>query len=175
MNFDIKDVKSWANIHKLKVGDKGYFFNNIISFRALNIDHVQCGKIRYIDENWGRCFKPDFDNFNSYYFFLPLEAVKEDKPKEKKYRPFKDLNEIQSVLCGGDVTKYAFFDVGTHLTVRRKGERNRKQVILTTSIEYKDGHLYLINNRRLNEWFNYFELLVNDTWVPFGIEVKEND
>lgn len=61
------------------------------------------------------------------------------------------------------------------INVRHKGERNRKQVILTTSIEYKDGHLYLINNRRLDEWFNYFELLVNDAWVPFGIEVKEND
>lgn len=25
MNFDVKDVKSWANIRELKVGDKGYF------------------------------------------------------------------------------------------------------------------------------------------------------
>ena len=24
MNFDIKDVKSWANRHDVKVGDKGY-------------------------------------------------------------------------------------------------------------------------------------------------------
>ncbi len=175
MNFDIKDVKSWSNIHELKVGDKGYFFNSIISFRALNIDHVQCGKIKYMDKNWGRCFKSDLDAFNSYFFFLPLNAVKVDKPKEKKYRPFKNLNEIQYVLCGGDVTKYAFFDVGTHLTVRRKNERNREQVILTISIEYMDGHLYLINYRRLDEWFNDFELLVNDTWGPFGIEVEDNE
>ena len=174
MIFDVKDVKSWANIHELKVGDKGYFFNSIISFRALNIDYVQCGKIKYMDKNWGRCFKSDVDDFNSYFFFLPLNAVKVDKvDKPEKYRPFKNLNEIQSVLCGGDVTKYAFFDVGTHLTVRRKDERNREQVILTTSIEYMDGHLYLINHRRLDEWFNNFELLVNDAWVPFGI--KEND
>lgn len=25
MNFDVKDVKSWANRHDVKVGDKGYF------------------------------------------------------------------------------------------------------------------------------------------------------
>ena len=175
MNFNAKDVKSWANIRELKVGDKGYFFNSISSFRGLNIDRVQCGKIKYMDKNWGRCFKSDLDAFNSYFFFLPLNAVKVDKPKEKKYRSFKSLNEIQSVLCGGDVTKYAFFDVGTHLTVRRKDERNREQVILTTSIEYKDGHLYLINHRRLDEWFNNFELLVNDAWVHFGIEVEEDE
>ncbi len=175
MKFDIKDVKSWANIRELKVGDKGYFFNSISSFRGLNIDRVQCGKIKYMDENRGRCFKSDVDDFNSYYFFLPLNAVKVDKPKEKKYRPFKNLNEIQSVLCGGDVTKYAFFDVGTHLTVRRKDERNREQVILTTSIEYMDGHLYLINDHGLDEWFNNFELLVNDAWMPFGVKVEEDD
>lgn len=112
---------------------------------------------------------------NRYSFFLPLDAVKEDKSKEKKYRPFKNLNEIQSVLHGGDITKYAFFDVGTHLTVRHKDERNREQVILITSIEYMDGYLYLINDRGLDEWFNNFELLVNDAWVPFGVEVEEDE
>lgn len=29
MNFDIKDVKSWANRHDVKVGDEGYFADSI--------------------------------------------------------------------------------------------------------------------------------------------------
>lgn len=169
MNFDVKDVKSWYNRHDVKVGDEGYVANGISEFRELNIDDAKCGKVSYIDNNWNLCFKSDVDPFTCYAFFLPLKAVK------KKYRPFKNLNEIQSVLCGGDITKYAFFAVGSHLTVRRKDEINKEQAILTTSIEYMDGHLYLINHRRLDEWFNNFELLVNDTWVPFGIEVKEDD
>lgn len=168
MNFDIKDVKSWANRHDVKVGDEGYFADEI---EELKTENNRTRMIAEIFDDHAFCFRTPT---NRYSFFLPLDAVKEDKPK-KKYRPFKNLNEIQSVLCGGDVTKYAFFDVGTHLTVRHKDERNREQVILITSIEYIDGYLYLINDRGLDEWFNNFELLVNDTWVHFGIEVKDDE
>lgn len=168
MNFDIKDVKSWANRHDVKVGDEGYFADEIEELKA---EDNRTRRISEILDDHAFCFRTPT---NRYSFFLPLDAVKEDKPK-KKYRPFKNLNEIQSVLCGGDVTKYAFFDVGTHLTVRHKDERNREQVILITSIEYMDGYLYLINDRGLDEWFNNFELLVNDTWVHFGIEVKDDE
>lgn len=172
MKFDIKDVKSWANRHDVKNNDKGYFAKSISQLQ--NDKHVEFTTVYSINDDMGTCFIPKGWG-TGFDFFLPVDAVKEDKPKEKKYRPFKNLNEIQSVLCGGDVTKYAFFDVGTHLTVRRKNERNREQVILTISIEYMDGHLYLINYRRLDEWFNDFELLVNDTWGPFGIEVEDNE
>ena len=165
MNFDVKDVKSWYNRHDVKKGDEGYFADSI---EELKTEDNLTRTIEDIYDDEAFCFRTPT---NRYSFFLPLDAVKADK----KYRPFKDLSEIQSVLCGGDVTKYAFFDVGTHLTVRRKDERNREQVILTTFIEYMDGHLYLINHRRLDEWFNNFELLVNDDWVPFGIEVKEDE
>ena len=168
MNFDIKDVKSWANRHDVKVGDEGYFADEI---EELKTENNRTRMIAEILDDHAFCFRTPT---NRYSFFLPLDAVKEDKPK-KKYRPFKNLNEIQSVLRGGDVTKYAFFDVGTHLTVRHKDERNREQVILITSIEYIDGYLYLINDRGLDEWFNNFELLVNDTWVHFGIEVKDDE
>lgn len=168
MKFDIKDVKSWYNRHDVKVGDEGYFADEI---EELKTENNRTRMIAEILDDHAFCFRTPT---NRYSFFLPLDAVKEDKPK-KKYRPFKNLNEIQSVLCGGDVTKYAFFDVGTHLTVRHKDERNREQVILITSIEYMDGYLYLINDRGLDEWFNNFELLVNDTWVHFGIEVKEDE
>lgn len=168
MKFDVKDVKSWYNRHDVKVGDEGYFADEI---EELKTENNRTRMIAEILDDHAFCFRTPT---NRYSFFLPLDAVKEDKPK-KKYRPFKNLNEIQSVLCGGDVTKYAFFDVGTHLTVRHKDERNREQVILITSIEYMDGYLYLINDRGLDEWFNNFELLVNDTWVHFGIEVKDDE
>ena len=176
MNFDIKDVKSWYNRHDVKVGDDGYVSSDINTLQDdLKSGIAQIRIICHVRDDDVECFScKAFGSIRNYGFFLPVEAVKEDKPK-KKYRPFKNLNEIQSVLRGGDVTKYAFFDVGTHLTVRHKDERNREQVILITSIEYMDGYLYLINDRGLDEWFNNFELLVNDTWVHFGIEVKDDE
>lgn len=33
MNFDIKDVKSWANRHDVKVGDEGYLSDHISYLR----------------------------------------------------------------------------------------------------------------------------------------------
>lgn len=188
MNFDVKDLKSWANRHDVKIKAVTGFFGNSLSEIDNEIRRYNKGEkdrlheLYKISDNGCYCFgyamyfadTGAFGGTQTFAFFLPLDAVKKDRP-EKKYRPFKNLNEIQSVLCGGDVTKYAFFDVGTHLTVRRKNERNREQVILTISIEYMDGHLYLINYRRLDEWFNDFELLVNDTWGPFGIEVEDNE
>lgn len=185
MNFDIKDVKSWATRHDVKIKSVTGFFGDSLSEvddeirKYIRGDKDRLHELYKINDNGCFCFgyaqyfadTGAFAGTNNSAFFLPLKAVK----KEKIYRPFKNLSEIQSVLSGGDITKYAFFDIGSPINVRRKGEKNRKQVILTTSIEYKDGHLYLINNRKLDEWFNYFELLVNDTWVPFGIEDKEND
>lgn len=180
MNFDIKDVKSWANIHKLKVGDKGYFFNSISSFRALNIDQIQCGKIRYIDENWGRCFKPDFDNFNSYYFFLPLDAVKEDKP-EKKYRSFEDAYELYKFLLPNtSLTRKDFSNkllLNFPITHRKRDTRNFTTTELITSVEVAvidSCHLTTINGKELEYWFANYEITNADgKWQPFGVEVNE--
>lgn len=169
MNFDIKDVKSWANIRELKVGDKGYFFNSISSFRGLNIDRVQCGKIRYIDENWGRCFKSDVDDFNSYFFFLPLDAVKEDKPKEKKYRPLKSIDEMDCLFDCSVMSAKNF------LTYRNKASGKIYIELLFSVCRDKDDILRSINNIPVQNLFNYFEIRKNGEWLPFGVEVKEND
>lgn len=55
MNFDIKDMKSWANRHDVKIGDKGYFADTIF---LLN-DRVSTGAVRTIkeiDDKKAECF-----------------------------------------------------------------------------------------------------------------------
>lgn len=167
MIFDVKDVKSWANIHELKVGDKGYFFNSIISFRALNIDHVQCGKIKYMDKNWGRCFKSDLDAFNSYFFFLPLNAVKVDKPKEKKYRPLKSIDEMDCLFDCSVMSAKNF------ITYRSKVTGEIYIELLFAVSRDKNDVLSSINNIPVQDLFNNFEIRKNGEWLPFGIEVTE--
>lgn len=83
MKFDIKDVKSWANRHDVKVGDEGYFADNIEELKAEN---NRTRRIAEILDDHAFCFCAPT---NRYSFFLPSEAVKADKPKEKKYRPLK--------------------------------------------------------------------------------------
>ena len=82
MNFDIKDVKSWANRHDVKVGDEGYFADNI---EELKTENNRTRMIAEILDDHAFCFRTPT---NRYSFFLPLEAVKEDKPKKKEVSTF---------------------------------------------------------------------------------------
>lgn len=176
MIFDVKDVKSWANIHELKVGDKGYFFNSIISFRALNIDHVQCGKIKYMDKNWGRCFKSDLDAFNSYYFFLPLNAVKVDKPKEKKYRPFKTISELEYELNKGNRNVHQFLSVGNDIFIRNKNKNQITHLIITRiDIDAETNEILFVNDMSPKTLLDNYEIRVGGEWLPFGVEVKDDE
>lgn len=71
MKFDIKDVKSWANRHDVKVGDEGYFCNHISDLYDMsnkeinvvkkqldeNVDSNSDSYIRYIFDLIRKCFK----------------------------------------------------------------------------------------------------------------------
>ena len=78
MNFDIKDVKSWANRHDVKVGDEGYLSDHISYLR--DAKDAKTSKLDRIYDNQGDCFSA-IDVFGTYTFFLPLDAVKKDKPE----------------------------------------------------------------------------------------------
>lgn len=94
MKFDIKDVKSWANRHDVKVGDEGYFCNHISDL--YDMSNIELTKIERIRDNQASCF---FSTafYGGYSFFLPLNAVEKNKPKVK-YRPFKTIDELEKVL-----------------------------------------------------------------------------
>lgn len=80
MNFDIKDVKSWANRHEVKVGDRGYFCENISWLQK--DEQFLFSEIDFIDDTSSRCFVPKKRASPSgigFSFFLPLDAIKEDK------------------------------------------------------------------------------------------------
>lgn len=180
MNFDVKDVKSWANRHEVKVGDEGYVAYSISDFRKLNIDDAKCGKVIYIDDDSNLCFKSDFAPFTYYAFFLPLEAVKEDKPKEKKYRPFKDLYEFYKFLSYSPFAKKEFFkDMLLKFSFTYR-ERNLPLCATTTMINRidtaldNDTCLLCINSRDFKDWFDNYEIMNSKgEWVPFGVEVKD--
>lgn len=91
MKFDIKDVKSWTNRHDVKVGDEGYFADEIEELKAEN---NRTRRIAEILDDHVFCFCTPT---NRYSFFLPLNAAKKDKPK-KKYRPLKSIDEMDCLF-----------------------------------------------------------------------------
>ena len=170
MNFDIKDVKTWNNRDNVEVGDKGYFANDI-HFLDDIVSMNLIGAIEEIDENGVLCFKKN--GAKNFGFFLPLDAVKKDKPK-KKYRPFKDAYELYKFLVNPSLSRKDFSNkllLNLSITLRIKYISNFTTTELITSVEDSviDGcQLTSINNKELEYWFNNYEIEINGEWQPFG-------
>lgn len=173
MNFDIKDMKSWADRHDVNVGDKGYFTHSINWLKddfELNVDTIAC-----IRDDFGNCFvsEKSFNDGNSFPFFVPLKAVKEDKPKE--YRPFKTMRELTEVVRGKD---WEMNDIttGDELMIRSKGCEDRHRRVLITDLTLDNNcNLLFINNKTMKVWLDNYEVMSISAcdWVPFGVEVKD--
>lgn len=177
MKFDIKDVKSWANRHDVKVGDEGYFCNHISDL--YDMSNIELTKIERIRDNQASCF---FSTafYGGYSFFLPLNAVKEDK-LEKKYRPFKDLYEFYQFLSfNSRITKEDFTPnmlLGLCFKYREKKAPRFAHTIVINRIDFDladDPCEPCIEGRNLGLWFDFSEIMNDDgEWQPFGVEVKE--
>lgn len=162
MNFDIKDVKSWYNRHDVKVGDEGYFADEIEELKAEN---NRTRRIAEILDDHAFCFCTPT---NRYSFFLPLNAAKKDKP-EKKYRPLKSIDEMDCLFDCSVMSAKNF------LTYRNKTSGKIYIELLFSVCRDKDDILSSINNIPVQNLFNYFEIRKNGEWLPFGIEVKDDE
>ena len=171
MNFDIKDVKSWYNRLDVKVGDKGYFGDSLAEFNA---ERVCKDSISKIDDSACMPFTSSKEGF-TWGFFLPLDAVKEDKPKEKKYRPFKSMAEFTKVVYNLVPDYLNITGVGESFMARRKYNQHTEKVLIT-HLEYDANHnLISINGQPLKSLFENYEIITDDDKIiPFGVEVKND-
>lgn len=171
MNFDVKDVKSWVNRYEVKVGDKGYVSSNLYSLQDDLKNNValirEISRICYGDVECFIC--KAFGTIRSYGFFLPLDAVKADEPKEKKYRPLKSIDEMDCLFDCSVMSAKNF------ITYRSKVTGEIYIELLFAVSRDKNDVLSSINNIPVQDLFNNFEIRKNGEWLPFGIEVKEDD
>ena len=182
MNFDVKDVKSWVNRYEVKVGDKGYVSSNLYSLQDDLKNNValirEISRICYDDVECFSC--KAFGTIRSYGFFLPLDAVKADEPKEKKYRPFKNLYEFYQFLSFNshiteeDFTPVMLLDLYFKYREKKALRVASTIVINRIDVDLKDICEPIIEGRNLERWFDLAEIMNDDgEWQPFGVEVKE--
>lgn len=162
MNFDVKDVKSWKDRHDVKVGDEGYFADEI---EELKTENNRTRMIAEILDDHAFCFRTPT---NRYSFFLPLDAVK----KEKKYRPIKNMRELTDVVRGKDWTTAISTD--EELLARCKYNKHRIKVLITR-LEFDNNlELVSINNKAPKVLLENYEVMsVNGNFMPFGVEVED--
>lgn len=167
MNFNVKDVKSWANRHDVKNNDKGYFAKSISQLQ--NDKHVELTTVYSINDDMGTCFIPKGWG-TGFDFFLPVDAVKEDKPKEKKYRPLKKIKDFYDcgVIKGKDDCL-----IDRVLRLRDKKNYNLTRDMKVIDVEYDFDTVIRINRCSPVYYFSCFDIYINDEWVPFGVEVED--
>lgn len=195
MNFDVKDVKSWANrndVHTLS--DAGFFGNSLSEIddeikRYNNGNKDRLHELYQVSDNGCCCFgyalycadTGAFGGTNNFAFFLPLDAVKEEKQKEKKYRPFEDLYEFYKFLSFGCFVAREDFTQNMLLGMRFT-YRNKKALRVASTIVINRIDVDLkgicgsnIEGRNLGLWFDNSEIMNNKgEWQPFGVEVKND-
>ena len=177
MDFNIEDVKSWVNRYEVKVGDKGYVSSNLYSLQddlKSNVALIrEISRICYDDVECFSC--KAFGTIRSYGFFLPLDAVKADEPKEKKYRPFESMAEFTKVVYNLVPDYLNITGVGESFTVRRKYNQHIEKVLIT-HLEYDaNRNLISINGQSLRDLFENYDIVTDDDKIiPFGVEVKND-
>lgn len=167
--FDKKDVFSWANCEQAKayIGKEGYFTNN---FKGL-IDSVTNNRpthtlINIIDNGDIDCFFANDITF-AYGLFLPADKVKEVE-KPKKYRPFKNLNELKQCISKDTLT---CLDHGIEIIDNSKGSQYRFMILGT----FANGIILpLYGVITFEQLFKKFKININGNWQPFGMLENEN-
>ena len=176
MIFDIKDVKSWATRHDVKIGDEGYFFHDIDKLRNSENEYIKPvkSKLSVIRDNYARCFQIDNgrDGDNVFEFFLPLDKAK----VEKRYRPFKDTYEFYNFIgVILTITRKEFRNrmlLGLPITYRERKSPQYTTIELITRVELNETDKackIFINKRNIEDWCDNYEIMnVKGEWQPFG-------
>ena len=184
MNFDIKDLKSWANRHDVvELSVAGFFGNSLLEIdneirRYNKGEKGHLHMLYQISDNGCCCFgyatyfadTGAFAGTNNFAFFLPLDKVK----VEKRYRPFKDAYEFYKFLVNPSLARKDFSNkllLNLSITLRIKYTSNFTTTELITSVEdsvIDSCQLTSINNKELEYWFNNYEIEINGEWQPFG-------
>lgn len=169
--FDRKDVFSWSNAGEAKqyIGKYGYFsdccFDDLKDWSYGELTQIY--PFNDIDEIFSFNDRSSFDDRYKYGLFLPADKLKEVK-EEKKYRPFKNCEELcQCVMPNGVI-----LHTGDALNIRNK-ENGRISQVLVTEIRYEDtliglGHC-IFSYDVLYEDFEWQDE-ENGDWKPFGVE-----
>ena len=153
----LSDVLTCFDIEKAKefVGQKGYFANDLYCFSVVETCYYDTLTEVFKDGN--NPFKDDDGCF--WNLFIP-ESVLKPKPKEKKYRPFKDINEFFIKTN---------FDAGDIIRVYSKSQNSELHLML---VGWSDNELILGSLRRsFKELLELFELWDGEErFIPFGVE-----
>lgn len=154
-----------TQIAKQFIGKKGYFSHYIDNYADLKLNTV-LGILGSTGDTFHESFCCTEETLDNYYyeFFIPEEWVKPEE-SEKKYRPYKNVQELFE-----DIGVY----IGDTIHFRSKAKETESHALITSYTTLKDGAekicfggAYYYTMQAL---FDLFELRSRGKWQPFGIK-----
>lgn len=189
MNFDIKDLKSWANRHDVTIKSVTGFITGFFGNSLLEIDNEirrynkgekgHLHELYQVSDNGCFCFgyakyfadTGAFGGTSNFAFFLPLDKVK----VEKSYRPFKDAYEFYKFLVNPSLARKDFSNkllLNLPITYREIKSPQYTTIELITRVFFNETDKtckIFINNTDFEDWFANYEIMnAKGEWQPFG-------
>lgn len=171
--FNKEDILTVLTTDKAKIGDKGYFGDNLRQLNY-NVVHDEVHSLVWIDNENYTLYSFKGDHHADYFaLFLPADKVKK---KEPVYRPLKNIDELFSFLVPNIAkakNSYTTLDkVGIILcaVLELKGKNSKYIYYKKFSHIYLTDDVIVLDNFTLNHYFEKYEIKKDGEWVPFGIK-----
>ena len=194
MNFDIKDLKSWANRHDVETLSVTGFITGFFGNSLLEIDNEirkykkgekgHLHELYQISDNGCFCFgyatyfadTGAFSGTSNYAFFLPLDAIKEDKT----YRACRTVQEFYDLIFNikskADTELYINELLGVNIHFRNKETSTEYFTTISTITKDINDYIKVVVSPKgylsFTELFNKYEIEINGEWKPFGVLEK---
>lgn len=160
--FDIKDVFSWSNAEDAKqyIGKQCYFADSLMYLKNI-VNKDEKYILKDVFDNEKNIVQRVFCDVDSDFWGLCLPAEKVIEIKEKKYRPFKSVDEFMSHLD---------FRCLMNNYVKVEDINTSKIYELMIVGAFVNGLvLPLYGALTMDQLFRKFKLKFNDQFLPFGV------
>lgn len=173
--FNEKDLITWSNKYNAKIKTFGYFANSINELKK----NINAGKIRLLESisaDYERCFNCCLltdHNVSSYGFFLPKDAVKENKT----YRPCRTVQELYDLIFNikstADTELYINELLGVNIHFRDKETGTEYFTTISSITKDINDYVKVIVSPKgylsFTDLFNKYEIEVEGEFKPFGV------
>lgn len=174
--FNEKDLITWTNRHEAKIKTSGYCANSIKELK----DNINADKIRLlvsVSNDYERCFNCRLltdHNVLSYGFFLPKDAVKENKSYRacRTIEEFSDVVDLSSIDYADD-SDYIYDLIDKTIHIRSKNTGTEYYTSIRSISVNENGYIKILMTGKsylsFNNIFNNYEIEKNGEWQPFGV------
>lgn len=169
--FNKEDILTILTADKAKIGDNGYFGDNLARLTT-EVEHGEVHVLAkiYDDDYTLYPFKGDY-HADYFALFLPADKVKK---KEPVYRPIKNIDELFSFLAPsvakGSYTTFNKVGIIFSSVFELKGKNSGYIYFRKFSRIYSSNNAIVLDDCSLEYYFNNYEIKKDGEWQPFGIK-----